>query len=105
MRNNRLFALLIFFMTVNLISGQNTYEFLRLDASPRPAAMAGTYVANADDPNVIFYNPAGVANLSGKPISFSYLSHLAGINYASISYSHKFDGVGRFTLRENLKIY
>jgi hypothetical protein len=75
---------------------QNTYEFLRLDASPRPASMAGTYVANADDPNVIFYNPAGMANLSGKPISFSYLSHIADINYASISYSQKFEGVGRF---------
>lgn len=92
----RLIVLLLLFLTSSFVFGQNTYEFLRLDAGPRAAAMAGTYVANSDDPNVIFYNPAGVANLIGKPISFSYLSHLAGINYASISYSHEFDGVGRF---------
>ncbi len=96
MRNYRFSALLLLLLTTNAAVGQNTYEFLRLDASPRSAALGGTYVANADDPNVIFYNPAGMANLSGKPISFSYLSHLADINYFSISYSHDFEGVGRF---------
>jgi hypothetical protein len=96
MRKYRFSALILLLLSSNVIVGQNTYEFLRLDASPRPAALAGTYVANADDPNVIFYNPAGMANLSGQPISFSYLSHLADINYASISYSHKFEGIGRF---------
>jgi hypothetical protein len=76
--------------------GQNTYEFLRLDPSPRAAALAGSYVSNTDDPNVIFYNPAGISSLKEKPISFSYFKHLLDINSASLAYSQEFEGIGRF---------
>ena len=58
--------------------------------------MAGSFVSNIDDPNVIFYNPAGISYLKEKPISFSYLFHLIDINQASIAYSQEFEGIGRF---------
>jgi hypothetical protein len=58
--------------------------------------MAGSFVANNDDPNVIFYNPAGISNLKGDPISFSYLFHLLDINSAAVTYSHEFENLGRF---------
>ena len=80
----------------NITFAQNTYEFLRLDPSPRAASLAGSYVANSDDPNVIFYNPAGISSLEGRPISFSYFKHLLDINSASLAYSQEFEGIGRF---------
>jgi hypothetical protein len=40
-----------------IIFSQNTYDFLRLDISPRTAAIGGSFVAGTDDPNVMFYNP------------------------------------------------
>jgi hypothetical protein len=77
-------------------NAQNTYDFLRLDMSARAGALAGTFVSNNDDPNVIFYNPAGLGLLEGKPVSFSFVKHLLDINLASLSYSMEFEGVGRF---------
>jgi len=75
---------------------QNTYEFLRVDMSARAAALGGTFVSNHDDPNVIFYNPAGLNLLTENPISFSFVKHLLDINLASLSYSMEFEDLGRF---------
>ena len=94
MKNLVQFILLLIISTS--IFAQETFNFLRLDHSPRAAALAGSFVANNDDPNVMFYNPAGISLLQEKPISFSYLFHLLDINSASVSYSQKFEGIGRF---------
>jgi hypothetical protein len=83
-------------MLTSAISAQSTFNFLRLDTSPRSAALAGSFVANGDDPNVMFYNPAGINLLSGMPVSFSFLKHLMDINSASVSFSKEFEGIGRF---------
>lgn len=88
----------IFFVTLfsaNSFS-QNTFEFLRVDMSARAAALGGTFVSNNDDPNVIFYNPAGINLLKENPISFSFVKHLMDINLASLSYSMEFEEIGRF---------
>jgi len=76
---------------------QSTYKFLNLDKSPRAAAVAGSFVANNDDPNVIFYNPAGINFLKDSPISFSFLKHLLDINSASLVYSRQIEDWGRFS--------
>lgn len=89
------FVLLLTF--VSIISAQNTYEFLRLDVSPRAASVAGSYVAAGDDPNVMFYNPAGINTLQGMLTSFSFLKHLMDINSASFAISKEYEGVGRFS--------
>jgi hypothetical protein len=86
----------ILFLSSNKIFSQNTFEFLRMDMSPRAAALAGSFVSNSDDPNVIFYNPAGINSLEGLPVSFSYVKHLLDINLASLAVSQNFEGVGRF---------
>ena len=75
---------------------QTVFEFLKLDTSPRTAAMAGSFVAGSEDPNIIFYNPAGIRTLKETPISFSYVSHLLDVNMASLSASYEFKGIGRF---------
>ena len=83
----------IFFLFSNSFS--QTYQFLNLDLSARAAALGGTFVANNDDPDVIFYNPAGLSLLKKNPISFSFVKHLLDINLASLSYSTEWKGVGR----------
>lgn len=88
--------LLVFLLLASELLAQDTYNFLKLDQSPRAAALAGSFVANTDDPNVIFYNPAGISHLTENPISFSFVKHLLDINSAAISYSHEFQGIGRF---------
>jgi hypothetical protein len=89
--------IIISILLIGNLSAQHTYDFLRLDTSPRAAALAGSFVANHDDPNVIFYNPAGIRLLESTPVSFSFLHHLLDINSASLSASHEFEGIsGRF---------
>lgn len=88
---------ILLFTTILSISlnAQNTYEFLRLDPSARAGALGGSFIANNDDPDVIFYNPAGLGLLDENPISLSFFKHLIDINLASLSYSTEFDGIGR----------
>ncbi len=90
------FSLFIFLTAAVLVNAQNTYEFLRIDMSPRAASLGGSFVSNNDDPDVIFYNPAGMHLLEENPISFSFVKHLLDINLASLSYSTTFNDWGRF---------
>lgn len=89
-------ALFILSVLSSDLFSQNTYEFLKIDMSARAAALGGTFVSNHDDPNIIFYNPAGLYLLTENPISFSFVKHLLDINLASLSYSTQVEDIGRF---------
>ncbi|MFH1525957.1 MAG: type IX secretion system protein PorQ [Bacteroidota bacterium] len=80
----------------NTIFSQSVYDFLNLGISPRASALAGSFVSNYDDPNIIFYNPAGIASLKETPTSFSYLQHLVDISSASFAMSKEIENIGRF---------
>ncbi len=86
----------VLFCLSSTVIGQNTFEFLKIDMSARAAALGGSFTANHDDPNVIFYNPAGLKLLNENPVSFSFVKHLLDINLASVSYSTELYGIGRF---------
>lgn len=92
------FQAVLIFAAIHLQSGflfsQNTFEFLRVDMNARAAALAGSFVANGDDANVIFYNPAGANLLADMPVSFSYMKYFLDINSASFAISNEY-GIGR----------
>ncbi|MDP4115230.1 MAG: type IX secretion system protein PorQ [Bacteroidota bacterium] len=85
MKIGRILALIFVFYTVSF--SQNTFEFMRIDNSARAGALAGTFTANTDDPNVIFYNPAGLNLVENNSISFSYTGYLESIKLASLAYT------------------
>ncbi len=89
-----LFSIIAIF-TVSL-HAQNTYEFLRVDISPRAAALAGSFTAGSGDVNVINYNPAAIGQLEGSPFSANFVKHLLDINFFGVAYSRNFEGTGRF---------
>lgn len=95
MKNIKIVIVLLFGIVTQVL-GQNTYDFLRLDPSPRAAALGGAYVAINDDPNIVFYNPAGIANIENIPISFSFLKHLLDINSVSLASTFNIAGIGKF---------
>ena len=95
MKKTVLFACTLFLLSIGSLFGQNTYEFLNLDMSARAASLGGSYVTNGDDPNVIFYNPAGLEMITGTPVSFSFVKHVLDINLASLAYSTDLKNVGR----------
>ena len=96
MKTKTFFTTVIFFLVTVSIFGQKTYDFLRLDMSPRAGALGGSFVSNNDDPNVIFYNPSGLKLIKDKKISFSYVNHLLDINLMSVSYTQDVGTWGRF---------
>jgi hypothetical protein len=63
--------------------------------SPRAASLGGSFVSDNDDPDVIFYNPAGMEFLNNSEASFSFVKYLLDINMASFSYSTKLGDIGR----------
>lgn len=71
-----------------------TYEFLRNEVSARAAGLGGSFVTGIDDPNVIFYNPAGLATLSGRRISVGYLQHLVDIKSGHFSFGTEIPNLG-----------
>jgi len=86
--------LIIVLLSSNLFS-QSAFEFLKLDASARSAAIGGAFVSNVDDPNSIFYNPSSAQFVEPKTVSFGFLKHLLDVNSGSASYTTTINGIGK----------
>jgi hypothetical protein len=61
--------------------GTSSGAFLRIGVGARAAAMGETFVAVADDPSAIFWNPAGLASLQRREIVESHVEWPADIHY------------------------
>ena len=63
--------------------GQTGLQFLKVDASPRAAAMGGAYTMAGNDASAMFYNPAGVARMEHSIDFFAGMTQwIAEINYS-----------------------
>ena len=64
-------------------TGMTAATFLSIEIGPRAAAMGGAYVAIADDPTAMFWNPAGLDKIKNNTIVFSHTNWLAetSLNY------------------------
>ena len=83
------------FLATPAVSGSgHTYDFLRADVGARPAALGGTFSAMANDPVMLFYNPAGVGAAGGKNLAFGYFKHLLDINSFNAGYAGDIEGFG-----------
>ncbi|HYQ87326.1 MAG TPA: type IX secretion system protein PorQ [Bacteroidota bacterium] len=72
----------------------STYNFLGLDVGARAAALGGGFVTMTDDPNAIFYNPAGLGTLTQRRVSFGFLKHLLDINAGHASFGTEVPNLG-----------
>ncbi|MBI2915499.1 MAG: PorV/PorQ family protein [Elusimicrobia bacterium] len=68
-------------------SGTTGAQFLQLGAGARASGMGESFVGVADDVNALFWNPAGIALLSGKEISISHHAYIQEINSQNFAYS------------------
>lgn len=90
----RVFLLIIFLSSFSIAGGNSTYEFLRLDISPRASAIGGNFIAMLDDPNLLFYNPAGLSTLKNTYASIGFFKHLLDINLGYSAYTTKLENFG-----------
>jgi hypothetical protein len=68
-------------------TGTSGANELRIPVGPRGTALGGTTVADASGPEALFWNPAGLATLSGTDAYFSHLSYIAdmSVNYFALT--------------------
>ena len=78
-----------------LASGQTTvFHFMNLDPSGRGGAMGGAFVSMMNHPNLIFYNPAGLATVTDPQFSMSYMKHILDINSGFASFAETIPNFG-----------
>src|SRR5215831_18795257 len=62
-------------------AGTSSATFLRIGVGARAVGMGETFVAVANDPSAIFWNPAGLASLQRRELAISYVQWPADVNY------------------------
>lgn len=61
--------------------GTSSGTFLRIGVGARAEGMGETFVAVANDPSAIYWNPAGLASLQRRTVAASYVDWPADIQY------------------------
>ena len=71
-------------------------QFLKIGVGARAIGMGESYIAVGQDANAIFWNPAGLAYISGTEISFSHTEWIADIKHDAFAAAAKFGNLGVF---------
>jgi len=61
-------------------------QFLKIGIGARATGMAGAFVAVADDPSAIYWNPAGIARLQQRSLSFNHVNWFADVQLVQASH-------------------
>lgn len=61
--------------------GTNAATFLEIGVGARAMGMGGAYVAVANDPTAIYYNPAGISAVRGQQVEFMHNEWLVDTNF------------------------
>jgi hypothetical protein len=95
MRSLMMILIIVVLLSPIFAFGQvTTYEFFRNDVNPRAAALGGSFITSQDDPNAIFYNPAGLTTLTSKRLSVGFFKHLLDINAGYASFGMEVENFG-----------
>lgn len=70
------FIFLLFSSKVFSYAGEEKYSFLKIPQGAKPTAMGGAFVAMADDPSGIYYNPAGLSQMPFRQFYSAFTSYL-----------------------------
>ncbi|MBN2461793.1 MAG: PorV/PorQ family protein [Candidatus Cloacimonetes bacterium] len=91
MRYRLLIILLIaagMLFAINEKAGTSGFSFFKLNFSPRAAALGGAYTGLADDLQAVFFNPAGLIQITQRQASLSYLDYFEGIQCGAVVFAY-----------------
>ena len=66
--------------------GTSSGDFLRIGVGARAEGLGESFVAVANDPTAIYWNPAGLASMQRQEAAVNHVSWPANINYDHIAY-------------------
>jgi len=75
-------------------AGISALTFLKIDVSPRGAALGGAQVALPGDAYALQWNPAAITDLPGTSVGLAHNFWIAGINHSYFSAAHNFGNAG-----------
>lgn len=81
-------------------AGTSGFQFLKITADPRAAAMGETVAANAFDASALYWNPALAAQAERMQIGFSHTAYYADV---SVYYAAAYRRFGGFTVGASLQ--
>ena len=106
MKKSALILTIVFLITLPLPAhsqvskiAQTGLQFLKVDVSPRAAAMGGAYMMIGADASAMFYNPAGIANIPSDgnlDLFVGRTEWIADIAYSSVAAAKNFGNIGVF---------
>lgn len=67
-------------------AGTSSGTFLKIAVGARATALGESFVAVANDPSAIYWNPAGLASLQRQELAFSHVEWPADIQYEHLAY-------------------
>src|SRR5690348_10821830 len=82
-------------------AGTSSGSFLKIGVGARAVALGESYVAVANDPSTIYWNPAGLASLQRQEVQFSHADWPADVHYEHAVWvlpSRRFGGSFAFQL-------
>jgi len=79
-------------------SGRTSLQFLKIGIGSRQVALGEACVANTNDINSVFWNPAGITGIKGLETSFNYASWIGDLNILGAAIGYNLEGVGAIAL-------
>ena len=67
-------------------AGTSSATFLRIGVGARAVGMGEAFVAVANDPSAVYWNPAGLASLQRREVAVSHTQWPASVNYDHITW-------------------
>lgn len=77
-------------------AGRTSLQFLKIGVGARETALGEACVADLNNIDAIFWNPAGLSNFDGAQASFGYTSWFADLKIMSGAVGYNVEGVGTF---------
>lgn len=74
--------------------GSTSAQFLKIDVSPRAAAMGHAYISVSEGAEGTVYNPAALAWITGTDLVLTHTKWFAGINHEFAAIAHTFENYG-----------
>jgi long-subunit fatty acid transport protein len=67
-------------------AGTSSGTFLKIGVGARAVGLGEAFVAVANDPSAIFWNPAGLASMQRQELSLNHVSWPADVNYEHLAF-------------------
>ncbi|MEI7542721.1 MAG: PorV/PorQ family protein [bacterium] len=88
------FNLNIFALTAGIGNGTTSANFLKLSQGARPSGMGEAFVGVANDVTAIYWNPAGLTQITRNQICLMHTAWLMDVNFEYIAYALPIAGFG-----------